>query len=289
MALSNRAIAEALGVSHTIVNRAVKAGRIDPRKPFDPTRFDWKHNADATQRSRRLGAAVDEPVPEQAVRRPVPAPAARHVPEEDFAGTTGPTRLGGLTKFDLELRDMVVRLKLRQVALREKEGALVQATEVRASWAALVLNAKSRLLQLGDERSDALACSSDRVHCKQLIDDKVYEILNELARHKTQGWRSLNILHGISRAVPVAVMEIRVSESRRNHYTKLRACRSTTAVIRSSRECCARPTPQHAMAGSTSQPRIDREWHACYALWGGAATGPVIEGSRRSGTVPSRW
>ena len=32
--------------------------------------------------------------------------------------------------------------------------------------------------------SDALACSQDRVHCKQLIDDKVYEILNELARYR---------------------------------------------------------------------------------------------------------
>jgi len=55
---------------------------------------------------------------------------------------------------------------------------------VDAAWAALVLNAKSRLMQMGDELSDALACSSDRVHCKQLIDDKVYEILNELARYR---------------------------------------------------------------------------------------------------------
>lgn len=79
---------------------------------------------------------------------------------------------------------MAVRLRLRQVALREKEGALVRADEVEAAWSALVLNAKSRLPQLGDELSDALACSPDRVHCKKLIDDKVYEILNELARSK---------------------------------------------------------------------------------------------------------
>ena len=79
---------------------------------------------------------------------------------------------------------MAVRLKLRQVALREKEGALIRADEVDAAWAALVLNAKSRLMQMGDELADVLACSSDRVHCKQLIDDKVYEILNELARYR---------------------------------------------------------------------------------------------------------
>ena len=136
MALSNRAIAEALGVSHTIVNRAVKNGRIDPSKSIDQIRLDWARNADPLQRARRMGSVADRAVPEQAVRRPVPASGARRVPEEDLAGAAGPSKLGGLTKFDLELRDMVVRLKLRQVALREKEGALVQATEVRASWAA---------------------------------------------------------------------------------------------------------------------------------------------------------
>ena len=64
---------------------------------------------------------------------------------------------------------------------------LIRADEVQAAWSALVLNAKSRLLQLGDELSDALACSSDRVQCKKLIDDKMFEILNELARYNTQG------------------------------------------------------------------------------------------------------
>jgi hypothetical protein len=186
MALSNRAIAEALGVSHTVVNRAVKAGRIDPGKPLDQIRQDWKHNADSMQRSRRMGSVADQPVPQQAVPRPVPAPAARHAAEDDFA-TGGPTKLGGLTKFDLELRDMVVRLKLRQVALREKEGALVQATEVRASWAALVLNAKSRLLQMGDEVAEELAYESDPIRCKKIVEDKVHEVLNELARYKPEG------------------------------------------------------------------------------------------------------
>jgi hypothetical protein len=65
-----------------------------------------------------------------------------------------------------------------------KRARWSRADEVEAAWSALVLNAKSRLLQLGDELSDALACSPDRVHCKKLIDDKVYEILNELARSK---------------------------------------------------------------------------------------------------------
>ena len=81
---------------------------------------------------------------------------------------------------------MAVRLKLRQVALREKEGALVQATEVRASWAALVLNAKSRLLQMGDEVAEELAYESDPIRCKKIVEDKVHEVLNELARYKPE-------------------------------------------------------------------------------------------------------
>lgn len=186
MALSNRAIAEALGVGHTAVNKAVKRGRIDPSKPIDQIRFDWERNADPLQRARRMGSAADRPAPVRSVRRPAPAPETRRI-VNDAEGGRGTTKLGGLTKFDLEMRDMAVRLKLRQVALREKEGVLVRADEVQAAWAALMLNAKSRLLQLGDELSDALASSSDRVHCKQLIDDKVFGILNELARYNTQG------------------------------------------------------------------------------------------------------
>ena len=121
-----------------------------------------------------MGSATDQPAPVQAVRR---------VADDDSDGG-GPAKLGGLSKFDLEMRDMAVRLKLRQLALREKEGMLIRADEVRAEWSALVLNAKSRMLQLGDELSDALACCSDRVQCKKLIDDKVYEILTELAPYR---------------------------------------------------------------------------------------------------------
>jgi hypothetical protein len=186
MPLTSRAIGDALGVSHQVVSKAIKKGRIDPSKPIEQIRIDWARNADPLQRARGLAAVTAPPAPPaqvQQIRRP--APAARRVVEDDSDGS-GPAKLGGLTKFDLEMRDMAVRLKLRQVALREKEGALIRADEVRAEWSALVLNAKSRLLQLGDELSDELACSSDRVHCKKLIDDKVYEILNELARYKPE-------------------------------------------------------------------------------------------------------
>jgi hypothetical protein len=179
--LSNRQIAEALGVSHTIVNRAVRGGRIDPNKPLDQIRVDWARNADPLQRARRMGSAADQPAPVQAVRQP--APAARRVADDDSDGG-GPARLGGLNKFDLEMRDMAVRLKMRQLALREKEDSLIRADEAEAAWAALVLNAKSHMMQLGDELSDALACCSDRVQCKKLIDDKVYEILTELAQYR---------------------------------------------------------------------------------------------------------
>jgi hypothetical protein len=170
--LSNRQIAEALGVSHTAINKAIRAGRIAPSKSLDRIKLDWDRNADPLQRARRMGSAADQP-----------APAARRVADDGSDGG-GPARLGGLSKFDLEMRDMAVRLKMRQLALREKEDSLIRADEAEAAWAALVLDAKSHMMQLGDELSDALACSPDRAHCKKLIDDKVYEILNELARSK---------------------------------------------------------------------------------------------------------
>ena len=186
MPLTTRAIGDALGVSHQVVSKAIKKGRIDPSKPIEQIRIDWERNADPLQRARGLAAVAAPPAPPaqvQPIRQPAPAPAARRAADDDADGG-GPARLGGLSKFDLEMRDMAVRLKMHQLALREKEDSLLRADEVDAAWAALVLNAKSHMMQLGDELSDALACCSDRVQCKKLIDDKVYEILTELAPYR---------------------------------------------------------------------------------------------------------
>jgi biotin operon repressor len=183
MRLTAVSISKSLGVSRQAVDKAIKRGRIDPNKPIEQILIDWQRNADPLQRSRGLGAVVEQPAPVQTIHRPAPASAARRS-ENDDEEERGPAKLGGLTKFDLEMRDMAVRLKLRQLALREKEDSLIRADEAEAAWAALVLNAKSHMMQLGDELSDALACSSDRVHCKKLIDDKVYELLTELARYR---------------------------------------------------------------------------------------------------------
>ena len=181
--MSNRQIDGALGVSHTAINKDIMAGRIDPSKSLERIKLDWDQNADPLQRARRMGAAADPPAPVQTVRGTAPAPAVRRVADDGSDGG-GPARLGGLSKVDLEMRDMAVRLKMRQLALREKEDSLLRADDADAAWAALVLNAKSHTMQLGDELSDALACCSDRVQCKKLIDDKVYEILTELAPYR---------------------------------------------------------------------------------------------------------
>lgn len=188
MPLTSRAIGDALGVSHQVVSKAIRNGRIDPSKPLAQIRIDWEQNADPLQRARRMGAVSHDPVPAVAAQRPAsrPAPAAVHqISDSDFGGQE-PARLNGLSKFDLEIRDMVVRLRLRQVALKEKERALLPTKEIRPAWASLVLNAKSRLLQMGDELMDELACESDPIRCRQLIEDKVFEALNELSRYNPE-------------------------------------------------------------------------------------------------------
>jgi hypothetical protein len=187
MGLSNRAIARELGVTHTAVNKAVAAGRIDPAKSLEKIRRDWERNADSQQRARRLGSNHEpsRPAkPPQPTARRVAVSAAVHAPEFD-APESGPIRLNGLSKFDVELREMIVRLRLRQLELQEREHSLVAAKDVRAAWAALVLNAKSRLLAIADELSEALALEADPVACKEIVDAKLYEVLNELARYQS--------------------------------------------------------------------------------------------------------
>jgi hypothetical protein len=165
MGLSNRAIARELGVTHTAINKAVAAGRIDPTRPIEEIRRDWDRNADSQQRARRMG----------------PSPPVRQM---DDALPSGPTRINGLSKFDVELREMIVRLRLRQLELQEREHSLVAAKDVRAAWAALVLNAKSRLLAIADELSEPLALETDPVACKEILNAKLNEVLNELARYQ---------------------------------------------------------------------------------------------------------
>jgi hypothetical protein len=40
-------------------------------------------------------------------------------------------------------------------------------------------------MQMGDELQDELANTTGPVHCKQLVDDKICEILVELSRYET--------------------------------------------------------------------------------------------------------
>jgi hypothetical protein len=125
MRLSAVSISKSLGVARQTVDKAIKKGRIDPNKPIEQIRIDWERNADPLQRARGLSPVPDPPAPAQPIRQP--ATVARRVADEDSDGG-GPAKLGGLTKFDLEMRDMAVRLKMRQAALREKEGALSQSS-----------------------------------------------------------------------------------------------------------------------------------------------------------------
>ena len=82
--MSKRQIAKALGVSHTAINKAIRAGRIDPSKSLGRIRLDWDQNADPLQRARPMGSAADQPAPVETVRRP--APAARRVADDDSDG-----------------------------------------------------------------------------------------------------------------------------------------------------------------------------------------------------------
>jgi hypothetical protein len=93
---------------------------------MEEIRRDWERNTGSQQRARRLSTNL-------APSRPVgpPKPAARRMavsaavqPPEFEAPESAPNRINGLSKFDVELREMIVRLRLRQLELQERERSL---------------------------------------------------------------------------------------------------------------------------------------------------------------------
>ena len=110
------------GVTHTAINKAVTSGRLDPSKSLDEIRQDWNNNADPRQ-----------PRPE--TRRPT-AQRIQVAPEpsDEASGVeSGPAKLNGLSKFDVDLRDSIVKLRLRQLELQQKEKTLIPAQDARAT------------------------------------------------------------------------------------------------------------------------------------------------------------
>ena len=71
--------------------------------------------------------------------------------------------------------------KLSQLECRKREGALLDAEEVRAAVAGMVIDFRAKILVIGDELGDRLAGMSDSIACRTLLDERLAQALEELS------------------------------------------------------------------------------------------------------------
>ena len=78
-------------------------------------------------------------------------------------------------------RRLVALAKLRELQLGAYEGKLLNRDEVRSAVSAMIGAAKNRLIVIADELCDELAATWDPVRCRELVNTRICQALNELS------------------------------------------------------------------------------------------------------------
>lgn len=170
MGLSSRELGEALGVSHTAVNKAAKRGRI-PREAdgtFDLVKVKavWEKNADQYQRQRGLKAK--------------PAVTAKR--HKSAAPPTGEGDGSDVSFFEAQRQREWIRVAKEELELDLKKGKLILAEDAESGWSRLVSTIQNGFLLLGAKVAPRLP--GDPRENQAIIDRAVKEILSELSNTK---------------------------------------------------------------------------------------------------------
>lgn len=168
--LSIRQYAKDRGISHTAVNKAVKAGRlhlVDGK--IDPAAADkeWAKNTRVWPGGRKT---KEEP--------PTDPPKLKLRNSEDPGGP--PT--GSLAHAQLVKEQ--ARAKRAVLEVERMEAQLVDAEEVAQAWAAMIQTAKNKALMLPSELAPKLAVESDAVACEALLKAGIHAMLSELSGYR---------------------------------------------------------------------------------------------------------
>lgn len=169
MGLSSRQLGEALGVSHTAVNKAAKRGRI-PREvdgTFDLVKVKavWEQNADQYQRQRGLKAK----------------PAANAKRHKSAAPKATDGEGGDVSFFEAQRRREWLRVAKEELELELKRGKLVLTEDVGLRWSTVMSALRNRLLLLPAKTAPKAANMNVR-ECQAVLDQAIRECLAELSQ-----------------------------------------------------------------------------------------------------------
>lgn len=149
------------------VQKAIKSGRIqqepDGRIDFEKADSAWDENTDARRR--------------RASRKETPDPPKEEPQDE-------PKReLNDGSFSEAQRQREWERVKKERLQRKVLEGKLLDAEKVRDAVSGMIAGARAKLLVIGDELADKLAGTSDPVRCRELVDDRISQALDDLAEY----------------------------------------------------------------------------------------------------------
>jgi hypothetical protein len=172
--ISQREYARLRGISHTAVQRAIKAGRITAVKgKIDPEEADrlWQQNTD---QSKPLNRITGNPKQKGTPGEP-PEPM-------DLGGSetiSGPSSASGYAK--ARAARELYQAQLAKLELDRRRGELVSADEVRLAAFQLARKTRDQLLALPERVASILAAVDDPDQVRQILDDEIERICLELS------------------------------------------------------------------------------------------------------------
>ena len=190
--ISLRQFAERVGVSLTAVQKGEKNGRIEViRNPdsgritgidWDTQSAAWEDNCKAPQR-RAHNQAGGRPRKDG---QPVAAPKTAPTPPAD-APRRGPGRPtappppdGQITMAEAQRNRELIKLQLDVLKLKEAEGELVRADDVKRDMGKLAAMVKSGLMNIPDRIAAELAGMNDPHEIHTLITSEIISTMGEL-------------------------------------------------------------------------------------------------------------
>ncbi len=170
---SIRALAPLLGMSHTTLNKHLRAGKFKAEKGggFDPdkVRLALKQNGDLVQPSQAKGT------------RPARSPKKAPEPDAEELEVTDDSAFRDYNKAKASRER--VRLEREQMELAARKLELISATEVKDALGRMISSARSAILLLPAKLAPRVASMSDVREIQVVIDTEMRELLTELSRY----------------------------------------------------------------------------------------------------------
>lgn len=181
MPLSLRAYAKHRGVSLAAVQKAIKSGRIKtlPDGKVDPELADsqWKLRTRASMQKRPLvsdasGGAAGK----------MRVDAAISASDSDDADAIPNVNDGDY--YEAQKQHEWEKVRRARMVRRQREGELVEVSEIKVEWGRLIAACRSAALMMPDKIAKKVAVTSDTRECRAIISRAVNEFLSAMSEYK---------------------------------------------------------------------------------------------------------